>query len=432
WENTWHKMDSGVDKLAIPAVQTGMKYMPMETRGINLGYALKTDIRLSDSTRLRIGNEYHRFTLNDWWPPVAGSMSMSPDSFININDGRRDRYSLYAELESKLSQKVTTVLGVRGELVQMDAGDVHGYNNSNGSGMMTTNYLRDATAFNAKDHARTDDNLDITALAKYEPSSEAAYEFGYARKTHSPSLYERYAWSTFFMCAGMVNWVGDGNGYVGNLNLKPEVANTLSLTANWHDKDRKRWELKVSPYYTYVNDYIDVDIINASSKGNTLQFANHDARLFGIDVSGKVGLWENDSFGHGQLNATLGYVNGRNIDTGNKLYHMMPLNGKFSLEQKIAGWTNAVEFELVDGKTEVDPVRKEPTTFGYGIVNLRTAYQWKNLRIDLGIANLFDRFYYLPLGGINYDGNLANKRLVPFEALAGQGRSFTLGLTQAF
>ena len=436
WENIWHKMDSGVDKLAIPAVQTGMKYMPMETRGVNLGYALKTDIRLSDENTLRLGNEYHRFTLNDWWPPVAGSMSMSPNTFVNINDGRRDRFSLYAELESKLSQKVTTVLGVRGELVQTDAGNVQGYNNSNMAGMgmmsMTTNYLRDATAFNAQDHARTDDNLDVTALLKYEPSAVATYEFGYARKTHSPSLYERYAWSTFFMCAGMVNWVGDGNAYVGNLNIRPEVANTLSITGNWHDKDRKQWELKVTPYYTYVNDYIDVNVLKLSATGNTLQFANHDARLYGLNVSGNVGLWENDGFGRGKLNATLGYVNGRNLDTGNTLYHMMPLNSKLSLEQKIAGWTNAVEFELVDGKTEVDPVRKEPTTFGYALVNLRTAYKWKNLQVDLGIMNLFDRFYYLPLGGINYDDNLANKRLIPFQALAGQGRSFTIGLLQTF
>lgn len=432
WENTWHKMDSGADKLAIPAVQSGMKYMPMETRGINTGYDLKTELRLSDQSRLRLGNEYHSFRLNDWWPPVTGSMSMSPNTFVNINDGRRDRYSLYAELESKLSSKVTSVLGVRGELVKMDAGNVQGYNNSNGSGMMATNYLRDSNAFNAQDHARTDDNLDFSALVKYEPSSEATYEFGYARKTHSPSLYERYSWSTFFMCAGMINWVGDGNAYVGNLNLRPEVANTLSVTGQWHDRNRKQWELTITPYYTYVNDYIDVDVLKLSATGNTLQFANHDARLYGFDISGKVGLWENEGLGRGQLNASAGYVNGKNIDTGNSLYHMMPLHGKLALEQKIAGWTNAVEFELVNGKTEIDPVRKEPKTQGYGLVNLRTAYKWKNLQVDLGIMNLFDRFYNLPLGGINYDENLANRRLVPFDPLAGQGRSINIGITQTF
>jgi len=272
WENTYHRMDSGQDKLAIPAVQTGMTYMPMETRGIDLGYSLKTEIPFAEKNILRLGNEFHRFTLNDSWPPVAGSNMMSPNTFVNINDGRRDRYSVFAEWESKISKEVTTILGVRDELVQMNTGSVQGYN------MM---YAADANAFNAQAHARNDNNLDITALARFEPASNADYEVGYARKTRSPNLYERYAWSTSFMSAGMINWVGDGNAYVGNLNLKQEVANTVSLSADWHDNARKNWELKVTPYYTYVNDYIDVDVLTLKSTGNTLQFANHDARIYG-------------------------------------------------------------------------------------------------------------------------------------------------------
>jgi len=425
WENTYHKMDSGQDKLAIPAVQTGMTYMPMETRGIDLGYSLKTEIPFAEKNILRLGNEFHRFTLNDSWPPVAGSMMMSPNTFVNINDGRRDRYSVFAEWESKVSKELTTVIGVRDELVQMDTGKVQGYNTS----MM---YAADAKAFNEQDHAHNDNNLDITALARFEPTLNATYEIGYARKTQSPNLYERYAWSSFFMSAGMINWYGDGNAYVGNFNLRPEVANTLSLTIDWHDSACKNWELKVTPYYTYVNDYIDVNVLTLKSTGNTLQFANHDARIYGLDVSGKVGVWEDGGYGRGQLSGTLGYVNGRNLDTGNSLYHMMPLNGLLTLEQKISGWTNAVELQLVSGKTEVDTIRKEPTTPGFALLNLRTAYQWKNLRLDFGITNLFDRFYYLPLGGINYDQNLADKRLTPFESVAGQGRSFNVGLTQTF
>jgi len=425
WENTYHKMDSGKDKLAIPAVQTGMAYMPMETRGIDTGYSLKVEIPFAEKNIMRLGNEFHRFTLNDSWPPVAGSMMMSPNTFVNINDGRRDRYSVFAEWESKVSKEVTTNLGVRGELVKMDTGNVQGYN----TGMM---YAADAKAFNTQDHARNDNNLDITALVKYEPASNATYEVGFARKTRSPNLYERYAWSKSFMCSGMINWFGDGNGYVGNLDLKPEVANTLSLTADWHDSEHTSWDLRVTPYYTYVNDYVDVNVLSLKATGNTLQFANHDARLYGVDISGNVGIWETGSFGHGQIIGNIGYVHGRNLDTGNSLYHMMPLNGSLTLEQKLAGWTNAVELQLVDGKTEVDPLRKEPTTFGYALLNLRTAYQWKNLRLDFGITNLFDKFYYLPLGGINYDQNLARKRLLPFESVAGQGRSFNVGLTQSF
>ena len=440
WQNTYHRMDSGDDKLPInltPPVM--MPYMPMETRGIDLGYSLKTEIPFAEKNILRLGHEFHRFTLNDSWPPISATLgSMGPNTFVNINDGRRDRYSLFAEWESKVTKEVTTILGLRGELVRMNTGNVQGYNNSNMAGMMITNYLRDSNAFNAQDHARNDNNLDITAQARFEPTSNATYEVGYARKTRSPNLYERYAWSTSWMCSGMINWAGDGNGYVGNLNLRPEVANTVSLSAEWHDSSRKSWELKITPYYSYVSNYIDVNYYGSktwtggSEVRNILQFANHDARIYGLDVSGKVGVWDNGSFGHGQLNGALGYVHGSNSDTGNSLYHMMPLNGSLTLEQKISGWTNGVEMQLVSGKTEVDALRKEPTTPGFMLLNLRTAYQWKNLRLDFGITNVFDRFYYLPLGGINYDQSLAGKRLNLIESLAGQGRSFNVGLTQTF
>ena len=45
----------------------------------------------------------------------------------------------------------------------------------------------------------------------------------------------------------MNNFVGDGNGYVGNLALAPERAVTASVTFDLHAADR-RWELQATPY----------------------------------------------------------------------------------------------------------------------------------------------------------------------------------------
>jgi hypothetical protein len=104
--------------------------------------------------------------------------------------------------------------------------------------MMPNNQQKDAAAFNALDRKRTDNNWNLTALARYTPSEMADIEFGVARKTRSPNLYERYAWSTWSMAAVMNNTVGDGNGYIGNLDLKPEVAHTIAATFDWHAADR--------------------------------------------------------------------------------------------------------------------------------------------------------------------------------------------------
>ena len=58
------------------------------------------------------------------------------------------------------------------------------------------------------------------------------------------------------MAAGMINFVGDGNGYVGDPSLKAEKANTLSATYDWHDASGDRG-FRATPFYTQVQDYVD-------------------------------------------------------------------------------------------------------------------------------------------------------------------------------
>jgi iron complex outermembrane receptor protein len=75
----------------------------------------------------------------------------------------------------------------------------------------------------------------------------------------------------------MINWFGDGNGYVGDIDLKPEVAHTLSTSIAIHDEAQKDWGVKLTPYYTQVENFIDVDLLATNSGVNFLKFANHDA-----------------------------------------------------------------------------------------------------------------------------------------------------------
>ena len=65
-------------------------------------------------------------------------------------------------------------------MVWMDTGDVQAYSPANClmmMGMMCMMPNPDAAAaaaFNAKDHARTDANFDMTALARFEPTATEA------------------------------------------------------------------------------------------------------------------------------------------------------------------------------------------------------------------------------------------------------------------
>ncbi len=419
--------------------------MPMYSASKTTGVNLKADVDLSANDLLRVGALYQHYTLHDWWTASGGSMG--PGTFENINDGKRDRLGAFAEWERRIGKQWTTLVGARYERVETDAGTVRGYNPStNGSAPMWNNQQIDAAAYNTRDRNRVDNNVDLTALARYTPNNMTDVEFGLARKVRSPNLYERYTWSTWGMAALMNNFVGDGNGYVGNMDLKPEKAYTASFTFDWHAADRS-WELKATPYYTHVDDYIDAVRCNnsttcaspnatATNRFVTLQYANQSARLYGLDLSGRMPLAKT-GMGEFGLRGLMNYTKGENRDTGGNLYNIMPLNGKVALTHQYGGWSNAVELVGVAGKNDTSSVRNEIHTAGYSLTHLRTSYTWKNVRVDLGVENLFDRFYYLPLGGA-YTGQgttmSATGTYSPAYGIAvpGMGRSIYAGLNIKF
>jgi iron complex outermembrane receptor protein len=422
-----HYMDFGADKklsygLVTPCTGTSCEAigMPMYTKGVTSGLGLKGAINLSDKDLVRVGWEYQTYRLDDWWPPSpdcgVGNCTggMAPLTFWNINGGKRIRNGAYAEWEAQQNAQWLTQMGVRYERVTSNAGTVAGYNTT----MYTTSSVGTVNAFNALDKKRSDNNIDLTALARYTPTETNTVEFGLAQKTRSPNLYERYDWSTNPMALEMNNFVGDGNGYLGNPNLKPEVARTLSATGNWHSAERDA-EFILTPYYTHVTDYIDAKrrantmmTPNNSTTTNRfvmLDFVNQSAKLYGLDVSGRMPLGSTVAGDLG-LRGTLNYTRGKNQTTGDNLYNIMPLNAKVVLTQKIAGWDNALELIGVEKKSNTSAVRNEAKTPGYGLLNLRTAYHWNSVRFDLGVENLFNKMYYLPLGGA-YTGQGATMSL---------------------
>lgn len=402
--------------------------MPMNTEGKDFGYGLKAEVPLSDTHTVRLGNEFHGQTLDDIWP-FAGS---GIQELTEISNGQRNRIGNYVEMESRWTSQWSTVIGLRSDIVLMDTDTVQGY-------FAISNYAH-ARLFNSIDRAREDYNFDGSALVRFQPDSQQDYQFGVARKTRSPDLYERYNWQM----TNMVGWYGDGNNYQGNPWLRPETAYTVGATAKWHDEAGKDWEFTAAPYYTYVHNYIDVNGTGTSTLGTALgqqpggrqiwklQFVNTNADIFGIDFGGRKLLAEIPGLGAFTGIGKLGFQRGHNLSTGASLYRMMPLNAKLGLEHRLEGWTNGIEVELVDDKTHVDPIRHDPPTPGYAVFNLKSGYVFGNFKIDGGITNLFDHRYYQPLGGVNAMRLGENSNQGPRVPLLAEGRSFNMGLTVSF
>ncbi len=403
--------------------------MPMYSESRTSGARLKADIVMSDKDVLRMGAELQRYKLDDYWTASGGGMG--PGTFLNINNGRRDRTALFGEWETRHTSQWLTLIGARYEHVRSSADDVRGYRVTAGA---PGNQIADAAAFNALDRKQSDNNWDFAALARYTHDQSLGVEFGLARKVRSPNLYERYTWSTWPMAATMNNFVGDGNGYVGNVNLKPEKAHTLSVSFDWHAVD-KSWGLRVSPFYTRVDDYIDAVPLTVAVPGqfNVLRYENQSARLYGVDISGHMPLARN-ALGEWGLEGVLNYTNGKNRDTGDGLYNIMPLNATVTLTHRLGGWDNALEIVGVKAKRHTSDVRNEIKTAGYGLVNLRASHNWQKVRLDFGVENLFDRHYDMPLGGAYLgQGSTMSMNGVPWGvAVPGMGRSIYVGMNVKF
>ena len=431
-DDTNHKHNFGPDKQYTYNNMSGQSYgMPMEADGITAGLAVDTEIFLNDQDTLKVGSEIQYYQLDDTWASNSGEGMMTGNAFLNINNGKRNRFDIYGQLDSLWTENWITSLGARLGIVQTDSDDVHGYNQTD----MNSNQLADSDTFNASKRKKTDENIDISLLTRYNMEEDSSIELGYSMKTRSPNLYQRYTWSTWTMAANMNNLYGDGNGYVGNIDLEPETAHKIGLVLN-HQDDNKNWRIKINPYYTYISDYIDANVIANRGDGyRNLKFDNQTATIYGLDVGADMHLFRTLNFGNFNLLSKFNYQKGRNTDADTDLYNMMPPNLTLAINQNVGSWNNSLSMLLVDKKDNVNSTRQERETAGFTKFDFVTSYQWESVSIIGEIENILDKSYADPLGG-EYLGQGATMSTGITRANGTQvyamGRSFNVALSYSF
>ena len=431
-DDTNHKHNFGPDKQYTYNNSSGQSYgMPMEADGITAGLAVDTEIFLNDQDTLKVGSEIQYYQLDDTWASNSGEGMMTGNAFLNINNGKRNRFDIYGQLDSLWTENWITSLGARLGIVQTDSDDVHGYNQTN----MNSNQLADSDTFNASKRKKTDENIDISLLTRYNMEEDSSIELGYSMKTRSPNLYQRYTWSTWTMAANMNNLYGDGNGYVGNIDLEPETAHKIGLVLN-HQDDNKNWRIKINPYYTYISDYIDANVIANRGDGyRNLKFDNQTATIYGLDVGADMHLFQTLNFGNFNLLSKFNYQKGRNTDADTDLYNMMPPNLTLAINQNVGSWNNSLSMLLVDKKDNVNSTRQERETAGFTKFDFVTSYQWESVSIIGEVENILDKSYADPLGG-EYLGQGATMSTGITRANGTQvyamGRSFNVALSYSF
>lgn len=383
-----HEIDHMMDNYTMRGLTSGM-LAPATSK--DTGYQINTTLPRGDHT-YRLGMEY---LANDFDAYSKMSTDMNGASLKDIiRYGSRDRLGIFGEWEAKLSNQWKTLLGLRSDTVSSNAATIRHLGITPMTPLpMAAMITADAGRFNNANRDIIDNNWDLAAQARFNASPASDYEFGIARKTRSPNLVERYIWSPTNASAGMA----DGRTYMGNLELKPEVSNQLSVGADWHGTG---WQIKPSLFYNRVNDYIQgtPHATRKDDSGNAvLVYNNIDAELYGID-----GSWQYRLSNNLNLSGTLSYVRGKRIDVSDNLYRIAPLRASINADYSMGKWTHRAEWMLAARQDKVSTYNGETETGGYGTVNLHTRYQFdKQASVSVGIENLLDKYYADHLGGIN-------------------------------
>ena len=370
---------------------------------------------------------------------------VEPFFVTNFNNAEENHLGFFTEWKGSLKQ-ASVELGFRYKQVETDADEVDAQPaNLPGAGIPGTppaavRALRDR--FNSADRSQEDDLIDLAAKLNFPINEELSLIAGYARKTRAPSYIERYLWIPLNVNAGL----GDGNNYIGNIDLDPEWSNQFELGLDWAD-DKAYFNPRV--HYQRINNYIqgvavDANMFNmpiigvsggANGDATPLQFENVEAEIYGIDTD-----WGYQISQQWIISGQASYVRGKRRDVNDDLFHIAPPRTSAALTRDFGNASATIEGVLVARQTKIsDELTDDPTnpnnnndsTPGYGLINFYGQYtpsSMSNLSIQAGVENLLDKEYTDHLNGFN---RVAGNGVDLGERLPGPGINafVTLGVT---
>lgn len=226
----------------------------------------------------------------------------------------------------------------------------------------------------------------------------------YNEAFRAPSMQERFVSGAHFGAR-----LGGGreeiNKFIANPNLRPETAKNKEITANLHFdslfKQGDKFKIEATYFRNDVKDFINLKIFN-DAKTNTngallpknSQYQNiTNARLSGIELQAQYQTERLTLF------TNYGSTKGKDKDSGEALSNIAA--------SKIGVGVNYAlvkdKFTVGTTVTHYAAQRRVPKDHGvtypsYILTDLRATYaplkgEWKNLRLDFALENLFDRKY---------------------------------------
>lgn len=372
-----HTIDHLMNNYTLRPLAPGSMPMESPAQSNDFGYSLGVSLPRGAHT-VRLGTDFHRNEFDAYQRNmVTGAIQDT------LHEATRTRFGAYAEWQADWSNRWTTLIGVRNDTVLSDAAAVSRF---------PLAAAADAAAYNNRDRSFTDVNFDITASTRFTPNDWSAYELAFARKNRAPSLIERYLWTPLGANAGMA----DGRTYLGNPDLDSETSYQVAFTADYHGE---KWQVKATPFYNIVNDYIQgVPIARLAGGLPVLQYQNVSrADLYGIDASLRYAFTE-DLGVRGQAS----YVRGVNRSNDDNLYRIAPFHGSFAIDARVLSWKNTLEVVFAAEQNKTAAYNGEPATSGYALLNYRLGRDFASgLGFEVGVENITNERYADHLSGLN-------------------------------
>lgn len=235
----------------------------------------------------------------------------------------------------------------------------------------------------------------------------------YNEAFRAPSMQERFVSGAHF--GADIAGLKQANRFVANPNLRPETAKNKEITANLHFdslfKQGDKFKIEATYFRNDVKDFINLKIFNdantntsASKNANTStsrallptksQYQNiTNARLSGIELQAQYQTERLTLF------TNYGSTKGKDKDSGEALSNIAASKIGVGVNYALVKDKFTVGATVTHYAAQRRVPKDHSVTYpSYILTDLRATYaplkgEWKNLRLDFALENLFDRKY---------------------------------------
>ena len=185
---------------------------------------------------------------------------------------------------------------------------------------------------------------------------------------------------------------GDGYYYLGNPQIKPEVATQLEIGLKGGSDN---FSYSASAYRNRINDYITGQPTGTFQGGLPVKQTVNlgEVTLTGVEAQARWQVRSNQ-----WLSAGYSRVRGENNDLNEPLFQMPADELSLGWEGAVAsGWTLDTTLRLVRQQDRVATVfarGSENATAGYATADLGATYRWSQQSLRIAFKNLADKAYH--------------------------------------